>query len=241
MADQIRIRFRNFTGIDFTGAQRMQRPGANGGSTQDLLLRGAISGLAATGSNAGKLFDDTRGTVDRGAPMSITGSVPGATMPWARDYTITEGVTAGAGAVTAFSLGSGCYFWKKSPGFEIGLYGSVSVGLVTNIGASAGVQIGFLFGPAPSVLAGDSVTVSVTVDGPGFSVGGSLFLTAPPTGFVPPAGLTLGDWLNALNANTSYVPAIVGFGFTLSMGFSALPADISVMPGRTWTRGLITR
>jgi len=50
---------------------------------------------------------------------------------------------------------------------------------ITNIGASIGDQLCFLFGPAGTVLAGDSITVAVDVDIVMASVSGMLILSAP--------------------------------------------------------------
>ncbi|QUL39093.1 hypothetical protein [Erythrobacter sp. JK5] len=208
---------------------------------EETLLRGAIAALAATGNAKGRLLDHTLDRCDDGATMTVSGSIPGAVVPSPTDFTITEGLTVGASAGAAYSAGSGVYFWKKSRGFDIGLYGSLSVGLVTNIGAGGGVQLGYFFGPAPSTLGGDSIELAVTVDA-GVSIGGSMFISAPPGGFTPPAGTSLSSWLSSMAASTrSWRPQVIGVAYTLSVGVSALPVDIAVMPGRTWTRSVVSR
>jgi hypothetical protein len=242
MAENYRIRFQNFWGIDFSDARRVRGPRAKPDTMgEDTLLRGGIGALAATGNNKGKLLKNTMDRIEDGATLSTTGSIPGAVIPSPHQFTFTEGLAGGAGAGVGYGYGGGIYFWSKRPGFEIGLYGSISVGVITNIGASAGVQVAHLFGPAPSVLAGDSVAVSVTVGVDVLSITGSLLLTAPPGGFTPPAGSTLSSLLAGLAAAGRYRPTVVGIAYTLSAGISALPVDISVMPGRTWTRPVISR
>ena len=72
------------------------------------------------------------------------------------------------------------------------------------------------------MLAGDLIALEVDVEIGPVTVGGQIFLTAPPVSLWPPA-LT-GIWM----------PEIVGVGFTVTAGVSALPVSIAVMPSRTW-------
>ncbi len=243
MPEPIRVRFRNFTGLDFGTARRCPLPTVKPSSTgEETLLRGAIGGLSAAGNRKGQLLENTLDRCEGGPGLSITGTIPGAVIPSSRDFTITEALVISAGAGAAIGGGAGVYFWRKSPGFELGLFGSLSVGLLTNLGVSGGVQVGYFFGPAPSTLGGDSIELSVSVDIGPASMGGSLFVSAPPGGFTPPAGTSLSSWLSGLAARTSsWRPQIIGIAYTVSVGVSVLPVDVAVMPGRTWTRGVITR
>jgi hypothetical protein len=77
------------------------------------------------------------------------------------------------------------------------------------------------------VLAGDSIAVSVDVGIDFATVSGMLILNAPPVSAGWPPTIT-GAW----------TPEVIGVGFGTSFGFSALPVDISVMPGRTWIKPL---
>jgi len=243
MPEPIRVRFRGFAGLDFGTARRStlprHKPPVVGEHT---LLEGVIRALAATGNRKGQLLESTRDRVEGGAEMSIMGRIPGAIIPSSRDFTISEALVVSAGAGAAIGGGAGVYFWKKSPGFELGLFGSMSAGLITNIGASGGVQIGYFFGSAPKTLGGDSVELAVSVDIGIASIGGSVFLSAPPGGWTPPPGVSLAAHLTALVTGTRrWQPQIIGIAYSVTAGLSTLPADVAVMPGRTWTRGVVAR
>jgi hypothetical protein len=154
--------------------------------------------------------------------MTIAGMVGSIPIRRSSDFTITAGFTASAGAVVSVGAGAGVYFWNKSPNGEVGLYGSLSVGLISNIGAGAGDAFAYLFDKAPTVLAGDIIALEVDIDIPPVTVGGQIFMTAPPVSIWPPA-LT-GTW----------TPEIVGVGFVVTAGVSALPVSVAVTPSRTW-------
>lgn len=228
MPGQIRITFRNFRSLDLSDAQRARPPRRKQNAFgEETILREALRGLAAVSSGR---RDRINGLLDMAsAPpgsLNLAGAVPGAIIRSPiPDFTATVGFTGSVGAVVAYGGSTGIYFWNKRPGGEVGLYGSLSVGLITNIGASAGDVLTFLFGPAPSVLAGDSITVSVDVGVDVLTFSGLLILNAPPVSAGWPPTIT-GPWR----------PEIIGVGFAITAGFSALPVDISVMPGRTWTR-----
>lgn len=228
MPGQIRITFRNFVGLDLSGSRKIPvsryQPPHFGEQTAIEAAIEALGGLTP----AGRVLRSLKALVSPPpAAMTLSGTIPGVRIrsPFP-DFTIADGVGASAGAVTAFAAGGGIYFWNKSPSGEIGLYGSLSVGLITNIGASAGFQIALMFGRAPDVLAGDSITVSVDVGIDVVTVTGMLILSAPPSGVWPPPNPS---------ALAGWVPEVIGVGFGMSAGWSALPVDISVMPSRTWT------
>ena len=228
MPGQFRVTFRNFTGLDLSGARKTPIPRYKPNHFgEETAVRTALEGAAAVSSTGGLLRSLLGAATPPVASMSVAGVVPGvrirSPIP---DFTVTDGVGASAGAGAAFGAGGGIYFWNKSPSGEVGFFGSLSIGLITNIGASVGVQITLLFGKAPDVLAGDSITVSVDVGIDIATVSGLLILNAPPGGVWPPSRTMLAGW----------VPEIIGVGFGASVGLSALPVDVSVMPSRTWTR-----
>lgn len=228
MPGQFRVTFRNFRGLDLASARKAPMPNyKSNGFGEETAIRGALRGAAAVssrGSLLNSLLDIATPPV---ASMSIAGSVPGARIRSPiPDFTVTEGAGVSVGAIAAYGAGGGVYYWNKHPDGEIGLFGSLSVGLVTNIGTSAGIQFSLLFGAAPSVLAGDCVTVAVDVGIDVLTVTGFLVLAAPPGGVWPPSATMLAGW----------TPDIIGVGYGVSVGFSVLPVDISVMPSRTWTR-----
>ncbi len=226
MPGQIRVNFRNFWGLDPTKFQRAKPPGRSGGSFQDTVLRGVIDNLSGAISR-GPLLRSALGMITPPfGSISLSGVIPGVTIRSPRpDFTITAGVTGSAGAVLNFGAGGGVYFWNKSPSGEVGLYGGISVGVITNIGASIGDQFCLLFGPAGTVLAGDSITIAVDIDIVVASLSGMLILNAPPVSLGWPPSIT-GPWR----------PEVIGIGIALTVGISALPVDISVMPGRTWIK-----
>lgn len=238
MPEPIRIRFNGFRGMDYSTAMPItiprRRPNSLG---EETVLRNGIRALAATGNRTGIGMKSAMDACDEGSALSIMGSIPGVTIRPSREFTVAEGLSGGGGAGLAYSLGAGVYIWSKSPGVEVGLYGSLSMGFVTNIGAGVGVQYAYLFGPAPTVLGGDSITVQVSIDAGPVSVAGFWVLSAPPSG-LPTVVLTsmpsLTTWRSALSTMTSYTPTLLGVGCGVSMGWSMLPMDISVMPGRTW-------
>lgn len=142
------------------------------------------------------------------------------------NFTIAVGLVASAGAGVAAGMGAGIYFWNKSPRGQIGLFGSISVGVITNIGFGAGDSFAYMFDSAPAALAGDAITLEVSVEVGPVSIAGQMFLTAPPVTLWPPT--ITGPW----------VPEIIGVGFTLTAGISVAPVHIAVMPARTWIRPL---
>jgi hypothetical protein len=243
MPEPFRINFRGFTGLDFSDARRCQ--GSRAGSPlpgESSLIRAGISAAAAAGNNKGRLLANGLERCEGGPGLIISGTIPGARIPPTREWTIAEGLTAGVGAGVGISYGAGIYMWCQNPGLELGLYGSFAAGLITNLGAGGGVQYAYMFGPAPSVLAGDSIAISVSVDAGFMSLGGTLYLSAPPGGVTPPAGSggSISAWLTTLASLGTYTPQVIGVGYQATVGVSVLPADISIMPGRTWTRSVAT-
>jgi hypothetical protein len=161
--------------------------------------------------------------------ISLLGAIPGVRIRSpSPDFTVAVGVTGSAGAGVQVGGGAGIYFWNKRPSGEIGVYGSFSVGMITNAGLSIGDQIALMFGSASSVLAGDSISLGVDIDIGFGSIGGQLILSAPPVSAGWPPTIGLSGW----------TPEVIGIGLTLTVGISALPVSYSVMPGRTWIKPL---
>lgn len=205
----------------------MRRPGAQSTSdTESSILQTGLS--AASYLTPSKTTGRIRSLLALAGPppasLSILGAIPGLSMASSPHFTLTMGMGASAGSGYTAGAGAGIYYWNKAPYGQLGLYGSISAGIATNAGVSFGDYVTYLFGPAASVLAGDSIAVSVDVGIDVFTVTGQLILSAPPVTLWPPS--IGGGW----------TPQIIGIGFGLSFGISALPVDISVMPGRTWIK-----
>ena len=62
------------------------------------------------------------------------------------------------------------------------------------------------------------------------AAGSPVIISAPPGGVWPPP--------TGLAALRGWVPTITGIAMGLSVGVSALPVDVTVMPGRTWTHAM---
>jgi hypothetical protein len=195
---------------------------------QQSLIKAALRTVAAASSKRSRVKDLVDMMSSPAGTMSVGGTVSGAVirrpLP---DFTVTAGYSSSKGPGLAVGLGGGLYYWNKPLTGEVGLYGSVSVGLITNVGIGIGDAVTYLFGPAPSVLAGDSIAVSVDVGFDFVTVSGLLILSAPPVSAGWPPTVS-GAWK----------PEVIGVGFGTSAGFSVLPVDVSVMAGRTWIRPL---
>lgn len=227
MPAQIRITFKNFNSLDLSSAKKVRLPPKKTNVWgEETMLRNT---LKITPRRIGsRLFDDL---LDVATPptakLNLAGTVPGAVLPSAvTDFTVTFGPTATAGAGTALGASGGIYFWNKTPGGEVGFFGSMSIGVLANVGFGVGDAITYLFGPAPTVLAGDAIVISIDAGIDVATVSGLLILDAPAGTLWPPA-LT-GTW----------TPRIIGVGFGVSVGLSVLPVDVSVMPSRTWIKPL---
>ena len=191
------------------------------GPIEEGLIRTAAEGLALGSTRIRSLLD-----LLSPPPFSarVSGMVSRLPIRRSPNFTIAVGLVASAGAGVAMGMGAGMYFWNKTPRGELGLFGTISVGMITNIGAGAGDSFAYMFDSAPSALAGDCITLEVSVEIGPVSVAGQMFLTAPPATIWPPA-LT-GPW----------VPEVIGVGFTVTAGISISPVHIAVMPSRTWIR-----
>jgi hypothetical protein len=160
------------------------------------------------------------------AILRIIGTVSRIRVRSRPDFTIAAGFVASAAAGVSAGLGGGVYFWNKRPSGEVGFFGTISIGAITSIGASAGDSLAYLFDAAPTVLAGDIIALEVDVEIPPVTVGGQIFFNAPPVSIWPPA--ITGAW----------VPEIVGVGFQVTAGIGA-PIAIAVTPSRTWIQPFI--
>lgn len=227
MPGQYKVTFKNFTHLDFSTAKRINVPKPKGNLPgEETLVRAGMSAIGALSTKGGIMTSMLGVATSPVATLSVMGSVAGAIIKTpAPDFTVTFGLAAQAGAGAAAGVGAGIYAWNKSPMGQVGLYGSVSLGYVTNVGVSIGDQVCLLFGTPSSTLAGDSISVAVEMGIGIFTVSGIMILNAPPVTMWPPS-VSLPGW----------TPQVIGVGFALTAGISALPADISVMPGRTWIK-----
>lgn len=230
MASQFKIEFKNFTGIDLSTAKMVAVPSKKAnGFGEETIVRGALSAYTTVSSKGTRIASALALASSPVGVATIVGSVAGAKIRSASpDFTIAAGYTASAGAIVAYGGGAGVYFWNKSPAGEVGLYGSLSVGLMTNIGASFGDQFSYLFGTPSATLAGNSITVSVDIGIGVATVSGLMYLSVP-------AGLT--TWPPTAPGIT-WIPEVIGIGFAVTAGLSLLPHSVSVMPGRTWTKAV---
>lgn len=228
MPGQVTVEFRGFTdervALNLPRARRTTIPKQKTpGSIEESLIRTGVEGLALGSTRIRSLLD-----LLSPPPFSarIAGMVSRLPIRRSPNFTIAVGLVASAGAGVAAGMGAGIYFWNKSPRGQIGLFGSLSVGMMTNVGFGAGDSFAYMFDSAPAALAGDAITLEVSVEIGPLSVAGQMFLTAPPVTLWPPA-LT-GPW----------VPEVIGVGFTLTAGISISPVHIAVMPARTWIHPL---
>ncbi len=251
MTRPLRINFQGFSAVDFSSARPLRLPGRTPPEFgEETIVKTAIASLAASGNRKAKIMSDALDAAASGMPIVFTGTMPGVARIPTVEWTIADSLSITVAAGAAMSLGNGVYFWNKSVGFEVGFFGSVGLGVVTNISASVGDQLAILFGPAPRVLAGDSITVSVDMTCGSATVTGFLIFSAPPGGFAailaamarkamhPPSSpsplfvASPGAYLLATSI-PGYVPVLIGLGIGVSGGPSALPLDISVMPSTT--------
>lgn len=227
MPAQIRITFKNFNSLDLSSARKVRLPQKKPNVWgEETMIRNTLKITPRRiGSN---LFDDLLNVATPPkAKLSLAGTVPGAILPSSvTDFTVTFGPTASAGAGAALGASGGIYFWNKTPDGEVGFFGSMSIGVLANVGFGVGDAITYLFGPAPTALAGDAIVISIDAGIDVATVSGLLILDAPPGTIWPPA--ITGTW----------TPHIIGVGFGVSVGLSALPVDVSVMPSRTWIKPL---
>lgn len=228
MSGQLSVTFRGFNNANLAAnlprSVKVKVPKRSApGMVEETLIKSGLEGVAMVSSRRAPTISSLLSLMSPPpAVMRILGAVGSLPIRRTRDFTITAGFTASAAAVVSVGAGAGVYFWNKTPSGEVGLYGSLSVGLISNIGAGAGDAFAYLFDKAPIVLAGDIIALEVDVEIGPVTVGGQLFMTAPPVSIWPPA--VTGPW----------VPEIVGVGFTVTAGVSALPVNISVTPSRTW-------
>lgn len=185
------------------------------GFGQETLLEGALRGYAALGGKGSKVIDDAFDFKQKQVSIAMIGNILKAPRRKCADWTVASGLGASAGAAAVYGASGGVYFWNKPTSGELGLYGSVSLGMMTNIGASATWQVSYLFGPAPALLAGESIIVGVELGGQVFTGGGYLIFSY------------------------SWPTELIGISFALGVGASALPANITVQYSKTWIKPAI--
>jgi hypothetical protein len=139
------------------------------------------------------LISDKRPSIEILLPQTIqvgmAGGMPG-------DITLGIGVGVTLMAVIGLSNSFGLY-GSTTP--ELGLFDSIGAGIWSNIGASGGATLTFIFGP-PSDFAGISFGIGCDV-GAGLIGGNAMLLFSPPPikflGFT--AGIALGPSLASLD------------------------------------------
>lgn len=227
MPGQINVTFKNFTLANVTASLPSAKKGTMPvrkppGAVEETLIKTSLQGIATAllPGHAPRITSLLGLLTPPLAAIKIFGTVPGMKIRSpSPDFTIAVGHVAWVSA----GSGGGVYFWNKRPSGEVGLFGSISLGNMANImGAVAGDSFVFLFDKAPVVLAGDIIALEVIMEIPPVTVGGQMFITAPPVSLWPPA-LT-GTW----------TPEIIGVGFQVAIGISALPVNITVTPSRAW-------
>lgn len=199
------------------------RPSAKGFG-QQTLIRGAIDALATISPSRAGLLPSLAAMASRTPSINYIAG-PALSVLRGGEFTVAEGVVASGGAGITAGLGAGVYAWMKRPGAELGLYGSISVGAMTNIGFGAGACVSLMFGPAPAVLGGESIALEVDIGIDVMTVSGLLYLSAPTVTSVWPP--TIGP---------GYSPQVIGIGFQVTAGMSVLPANYAVSASRTWLR-----
>jgi len=224
MPGQITVTFRGFTDqnvlLNLPRAQKATLPRRKPPSSfEESMIRTGLEGAALVSPRISSLLALL---APPPAIARIIGTVSRIPIRRTSDFTIAVGFVAQAGAGVSAGLGGGVYFWNKRPRGEVGLFGSISIGVITNIGVGAGDSFAYLFDAAPTVLAGDIIALEVDVEIGPVTVGGQIFMSAPPATIWPPA-LT-GPW----------VPEILGVGFQVTAGISVSPVAIAVTPSRTW-------
>lgn len=232
MPGEITVAFRGFNDANFaanlpravkTTVPKHKPPGA----IEESIIKNSLEGVAMVSPKRAPTIHSLLSLMSPPqALMKIIGAVGRIPIRRTSNFTITAGFTASAAAYAAIGAGAGVYFWNKSPRGEVGIYGSLSVGMITNFGFGAGDAFAYLFDSAPSVLAGDAIALEVDVELGPITVGGQLFMTAPPVS------------LSSLSMTGPWVPEIIGVGFTVTAGISVLPVNIAVMPTRTWIQPL---
>ncbi|MGO9228260.1 MAG: hypothetical protein ACLQKA_03480 [Bryobacteraceae bacterium] len=215
MISRIRVDLTRVSNLDLSQARRARLPARQAPAFgEQTALRAGLTAIAAAGRpNSGAIEDLLAAQDASSVPVDLVGGIRGTSRPSSSDLTLALGETASAGAVISLSMGGGVYIWI--PKREIGLYGSVGVGLVTNAGFSGGIQVTVLFGPAPVYLGGESLAVGVEFSFPGLKVigfGGFLLFSS--------------TW------------ELRGFSYAMTGGLSAFPVDVTVQTSMTGLRPL---
>lgn len=178
----------------------------------ETLLETALRTYSATGLPAsGAIRECLDFAHNPGARTSFIGSIARAPVRPHRDWTIAAGPSVTAAAGGGAGASGGLYFWNKPPSGEIGIFGSLSIVSVTNVGASIVGQVTYYFGSAPSCLAGTSLVVGVDIGGKVLTGGGYLVFSTSPA-------------------------QLIGISVALGAGVSMLPVDFTVQLSRTWIR-----
>ena len=177
-------------------------------------LEAALGAYCAMGMTGAPIIRECLGfSHNPGVPLTFVGSIRKAPVRPHRDWTIALGPSVSAAAGGGGAASGGLYFWNKPPTGEIGLFGSLSVVSVTNVGVSLVGQGTYYFGSAPDCLAGTSLVVGVDVGGKVITGGAYLVFSTSPA-------------------------ALIGISFALGVGASMLPVDFTVQLSKTWIKPL---
>lgn len=187
------------------------RPPTFGSETALEAVLRAYRALGLAGSSiVGECLDFSHNPA---ASTTFVGSIRKAPVRPHRDWTLALGPSVSAAAGGGVAASGGLYFWNKSPTGQIGLFGSLSVVSVTNVGVSIVGQATYYFGSAPACLAGTSLVVGVDVGGKVITGGAYLIFSTSPA-------------------------ALIGISFALGAGASMLPVDFTVQLSKTWIKPL---
>ena len=177
-------------------------------------LEAALGAYCAMGMTGAPIIRECLGfSHNPGVPLTFVGSIRKAPVRPHRDWTVALGPSVSAAAGGGGAASGGLYFWNKPPTGEIGLFGSLSVVSVTNVGVSLVGQGTYYFGSAPDCLAGTSLVVGVDVGGKVITGGAYLVFSTSPA-------------------------ALIGISFALGVGASMLPVDFTVQLFKTWIKPL---
>jgi hypothetical protein len=217
MDQNVRIDVTKVAGIDpraIGTKTRIPRQRTNLPGEQSMIEAGIKAYAATHGTGSGVLLDALDFKSKPSLTVTTVGSIAKAPTRPCTDFTIAAGPSISEGAGVSIDFAGGLYFWNKPLGGEVGLWGSIGVGAITNVGASLVAQIYYLFGPAPALLAGESWLVGVDIGGKLVTGGGYLVFA------------------------DSWPPQWIGVSFAIGVGVSILPYDIQIQGSHTATTAL---
>lgn len=212
---EVRLDLTHVPDLDLTTGTKITLPARRAPHFgEQTALRAALSAHAAALKPNSGLIKDILSL--KSLSVKVIGSIKGATVPSGFDLTIALGEFVSLSVLPIKAgAGGGFYFWW--PPNEIGIYGSYGIGIALGIGVGGGIQLTFLFGPAPTTLGGPSIIIAVDYSFPGSPIfaGGFLVMSATVAGVMN------------------------GFGFEVGGGVSVFPVEIDVYYSGTATKKII--